>query len=171
LTLELYIVYSPQKRRYLKMADRPNPTPPEWKAGNISYGTGITLKLAKEMLEAGEREAEKQGVPMAMTIVDAGGNLVAFRRMDNVMLASINISMDKAFTAVFGKLPTSFWSRMLQGGGLLFIHERWITFQGGFPIISNGVLIGGLGVSGGTVEDIHVAKAALEAGGFSTDAI
>ncbi len=153
------------------MSHQSSQTPPAWKGGNLAYGAGLTLKTAKKMLEAGEKEAEKQGVPMVIAIIDAGGNLLAFSRMDNALLASINIALDKAFTAVFGKLPTSFWGNMARGGGFapMHIHERWITFQGGFPMISNGVLLGGLGVSGGTVEDLHVAKAALKAGDFSLD--
>ena len=145
-------------------------TPPAWRAGNLAYGAGLTLDTAKKMLEAGEKEAEKHGVPMAMAVVDAGGNLLAFHRMDDTMLVSTNIALDKAYTAAFGKLPTSFWGNMARGGsGPIFIHERWITFQGGFPIKNNGVLLGGLGVSGGTVEDLYVAKAALQAGGFSLE--
>lgn len=150
------------------MAKQSDQTPPAWKAWNLSYGAGLTLKTAKKMLEAGEKEAEKQGVPMVIAVVDAGGNLLAFSRMDNAILVSINIAVDKAFTAVFGKLPTA-----PPPGGITpsFVHERWITFRGGFPIISNGVILGGIGVSGGTVEDLYVAKAALKAGGFSLDEV
>ena len=150
------------------MTKQPEQTPPAWKAGKRNYGTGLTLKTAKEMLEAGEREAERQGVPMVIAIVDSGGHLLAFSRMDNALLASISIAMDKAFTAVFGKLPTTFPSADINPP---FIHERWIRFPGGFPIIKNGVLLGGIGVSGGTIEDIFVAKAALQAGGFSLDEV
>jgi uncharacterized protein GlcG (DUF336 family) len=51
----------------------------------------------------------------------------------------------------------------------LFFHKRWITFPGGFPIIKDGMLLGGIGVSGGTIEDVHVARAALRTGGFLLD--
>jgi len=155
------------------MAEPEVQTPPAWKAGNLSYGTGLTLDTAKKMLEAGEKEAEKQSVPMAIAIVGAGGNLLAFHRMDNAALFSVQIAMDKAFTAVFGKQHTGNYAGMYQSGVLvpLFFHERWITFPGGFPIISNGALLGGIGVSGGTIEDIFVARAALKAGGFSVDEV
>ncbi len=148
------------------------PTPSAWKKGKLCYNTGLTLATAKKMLEAGEEEAEKQGVPMAIAIVDAGGNLLAFRRMDNTMLCSIQIAIDKAFTAVFGKLPTQSWRNVYQSGILppLFLHERWIAFDGGFPVVSDGALLGGVGASGGTAhEDNYVARAALLAGGFSLD--
>jgi uncharacterized protein GlcG (DUF336 family) len=151
------------------MNEATNSTPAAWKNGDLSYGSGLTLDIAKKMLEAGEKEAVKQSVPMSMAISDAGGNLIAFRRMDNSALFSIQIAMDKAFTTVFGKMPTGSFAGQYCTGGLvpLFFHERWITFPGGFPIIKNGVILGGIGVSGGIIEDIYVARAALEAGGFS----
>ena len=155
------------------MDNRSEQTPPMWQVLNLSYGAGLTLEIAKKMLEAGQREAEKQGVPMAIAITDAGGNLLAFSRMDNASLGSIQVAIDKAFTAVFGKMPTGDWISVFQAGKLvpLFLHERWITFPGGFPIRSNRVLLGGIGVSGGTIEDVYVAKAALKAGGFSVDEV
>lgn len=155
------------------MSEAANSTPAAWKSGSLSYGSGLTLDLAKKMLEAGEKEAEKQGVPMSMAISDAGGNLIAFSRMDNAALFSIQIAMDKAFTTVFGKMPTGSFANQYCTGGLvpLFFHERWITFPGGFPIIKNGMILGGIGVSGGIIEDVYVAKAALKAGDFSLDEV
>lgn len=155
------------------MNDSANTTPGPWKSGGLSYNSGLTLDAAKKMLEAGEKEAEKQGVPMSMAISDAGGNLIAFRRMDNAALFSIQIALDKAFTTVFGKMPTGSFCNLYRTGELvpLFFHERWITFPGGFPVTKDGVALGGIGVSGGTVEDVYVARAALEAGGFSLDEV
>jgi uncharacterized protein GlcG (DUF336 family) len=155
------------------MAEEVIQTPPSWKAGKLAYGTGLTLDTSKKMLEAGEKEAQKQGVPMAIAIVDAGGNLLAFHRMDNAILVGNQIAQDKAFTAVFGKQPSGNNAILYQAGILvpLFFHERWITFPGGFPIIEAGVLLGGIGVSGGTIEDIFVVRAALAAGGFSVDEV
>jgi uncharacterized protein GlcG (DUF336 family) len=142
--------------------------PQVWEAGACCYGTGLNLELVKKMLEAGEKEALKQGVPMAMAISDSGGNLLAFHRMDNTMLCSTQVSMDKAYTAVFGKLPTRIFGEIYRSGDLvpLFFHERWITFNGGYPILKDSVLVGGLGVSGGRVEDVYVARAMLKTGGF-----
>jgi uncharacterized protein GlcG (DUF336 family) len=155
------------------MNEATNSTPAAWKSGSLSYGSRLTLDIAKKMLEAGEKEAEKQGVPMSMAISDAGGNLIAFRRMDNAALFSIQIAMDKAFTTVFGKMPTGSFANQYCAGGLvpLFFHERWITFPGGFPIIKNGRILGGIGVSGGIAEDVFVAKAALKAGAFVLDEV
>jgi uncharacterized protein GlcG (DUF336 family) len=144
--------------------------PQAWKSGTYCYGSGLSLELAKEMLDAGEKEAIKRGVPMAMAISDAGGNLLAFHRMDHTILASNQIAIDKAYTAVFGKQPSGHYGSLYKSGELipLFFHERWITFPGGFPIIKDGLIVGGLGVSGGVIEDCLVARAVLSAGGFST---
>jgi uncharacterized protein GlcG (DUF336 family) len=138
--------------------------------GALSYAAGLTLETAKKMLEAGVKEAERLGVPMVIAIADAGGHLLALYRMDNAALFSIQIATDKAFTAVFGKMPTLFWKGEYTCEELvpLFFHERWITFQGGFPLVIGGKMFGGIGVSGGRVEDVYVARAALKAGGFST---
>jgi uncharacterized protein GlcG (DUF336 family) len=144
--------------------------PPAWKSGGFCYGPGLDLTLAKKMLAAGEKEALRQGVPMAMAICDSGGNLLAFHRMDHTMLVSIQIAMDKAFTSVYGKMPSANYGPLYHSGELvpLFFHERWITFPGGFPLSRDGVIMGGLGVSGGVIEDVYVARSCLLAGGFST---
>ena len=147
------------------------PVPPEWKEKGLSYGSGLTLTAANRMIEAGEAEARNQGLLMSIAVVDAGGHLVAFGRMDDAMLASIQIALDKAYTSVYGKLPTTVWRDVFQSGEIppLFIHERWTAFPGGFPIIKGKKLIGGLGVSGATAYgDTSVAREALNAGGFST---
>lgn len=135
----------------------------------LSYASGLTLQTANKMLEAGVKEAERLGVSMVIAIADAGGNLLAFNRMDNAPLVGIQIAMDKAFTAVFGKMPTLFWKGEYTSGELvpLFFHQRWITFQGGFPLVKGDKIFGGIGVSGGRIEDVYVARSALKAGGFS----
>jgi uncharacterized protein GlcG (DUF336 family) len=152
---------------------KPGEAPPAWKMGALCYGAGLNLKIAHKMLAAGEREAFKQGVPVAMAISDSGGNLLAFQRMDNTMLSSTQIALDKAYTAVFGKMPTADYTPIYKSGGLvpLFFHERWITFAGGYPILKDGIIMGGLGVSGGVIEDVWVAKAMLKAGGFEIKTI
>ena len=147
--------------------------PEAWKIGKLVYGDGLSLNIAKKMLEAGEKEANKQGVPMVMAVCDSGGNLLAFRRMDNAMLCSIQIALDKAYTAVLGKQHTAQFGNAYKMGELvpLFFHERWITFPGGFPLIKSGVILGGIGVSGGIVEDLYVAREALKGGDFSTSEV
>ncbi|MFC1860939.1 heme-binding protein [Chloroflexota bacterium] len=155
------------------MTQPTGPTPHAWRAGNLSYGAALTLGTVKKMLESGEKEAEKLGVPMVIAIADAGGNLLAVHRMDDVMLGSTEIAMDKAYMAVTGKRATGHWKKEFQAGTLLtsFIHQRWVVLGGGYIIEKDGLILGGIGVSGGTIEDHYVARAALEAGGFSTSEV
>ena len=144
--------------------------PKYWKNGAYRYGSGIGLETAKKMLRAGEKEALKQGVPVALAVCDLGGNLVAFHRMDQTFLAGNQIAMDKAYTAVFGKQPTVNNSYPYQNGTLvpLFFHDRWITFPGGYPLVKDGTIAGGLGISGGIIEDVYIARVVILAGGFDT---
>ncbi len=155
------------------MSDDSGPTPAPWRAGKRPYGTGLTYETAKKMVEAGIKEAERLGVPMVIAIADAGAHLLAFGRMDETMLFSVNAAMDKAFAAAMAKVPSFWWVEEFQKRKFvpIFIHDRFISLPGGFPIIRDGKILGGIGVSGGTVEDLDVAKAVLEAGGFSTEEV
>lgn len=154
------------------MTHSKDPVPPAWREGVLSYSTGLTYDTARKMIEAAMAEAKRQGLTMVIAVADAGGNLVALGRMDDAMLASIHIAMDKAFTAAYGKIPTQVWRDIVQSGNLppLFIHERWTAFPGGFPLVKGKQLLGGIGCSGATAHgDTSVARAALAAGGFSTE--
>jgi glc operon protein GlcG len=154
------------------MANPNDLVPPAWKEGGLSYSSGLMFETAKKMIEAAMEEAKKQGLTMVIAVADGGGNLIAFGRMDDAMLASINIAMDKAFTAAYGKIPSQIWRDIVQSGELppLFIHERWAAFPGGFPLIKGKQLLGGIGCSGATAYgDTSVARAGLHAGGFSTE--
>ena len=150
------------------------PVPDAWREGHLNYSTGLTLDTAKKMLAGAEEEASQQGLLMVIAISDSGGNLLAFHRMDNAMLASIQIAMDKAYTAVYGKIPSLIWGDILKSGEIpsLFIHKRWTPFPGGFPLIRDGRLYGGVGASGATMfGDLSVARAAMAAGKFNTDGV
>lgn len=147
--------------------------PEAWREAKYGLSEQLTLEIARAMLAVGATEAENQQCPMSMAICDVGGNLIAFHRMDNAMIASVQISMDKAYTAVFGKMPTGHLSYPFRTGELipLHFHERWITFNGGYPVIRDGKIIGGIGVSGGVAEDLYVAREMLKAGGFDTSGV
>jgi ATP:cob(I)alamin adenosyltransferase len=127
------------------------------------------LGKAKQLIAAAEQKAIEIGVPMVIAVVDEGGNLVAQHRMDGALLASISLALDKAYTAVALKSPTNEIAPEVIPGQPLFglntaNHGRFITFGGGFPLLAGGNVIGGLGVSGGSVdEDIIVARSALAA--------
>ncbi len=127
------------------------------------------LRKAKIMIEAAEQKALEIGVPMVIAAVDMGGNLIAQHRMDGSLLASISISLDKAYTAVALKMPTNEAAAVAAPGQSLYGLNttdggRLVVFGGGFPIVEGGIMIGGFGVSGGSVdEDMTVAKAGLAA--------
>lgn len=123
------------------------------------------------MIEAAQRQAEAIGVPMVFAVVDSGGNLVAQVRQEGALLASISISLDKAYTAAAVKLPTQTLGELAQPGQPLYGIQssdggRIIIFGGGIPIFQDNHLLGGIGVSGGSVEqDIACAEAGLAAFG------
>jgi len=129
----------------------------------------LKLDVAMKMIKAAEKKAAAIGVPMVVTVVDDGGNLVAQHRMDSALLASIDISKNKAYTAVATQMPTSDLAEAGQPGQPLFgIHNcdrgRLVIFGGGFPVRYKGELVGGIGVSGGSVEqDMACSQAGLAA--------
>lgn len=131
--------------------------------------TSITLKHAKPMIDAAEEQADEIEVPMCIAVVDEGANLVGFHRMDGALLASIDIARNKAYSAVGLKMPTDEIGEAAQPGAALFgigntNDGRIVTFGGGFPIESDGNVIGAIGVSGGSPqEDMTVARAGLDA--------
>lgn len=150
-------------------ADTSTETIPTYEATNANITTPraiMNLALAKEMQIAAEAKAKEIGVPMYISIVDASANLISINRMENAILVSEKISMDKAYTAAAIKLPTYQLANLTQPGQSLYgieNNDRIIVFGGGFPIILNGNIIGAIGVSGGSVdEDMSVAAAGLE---------
>ncbi|MBM7866984.1 cob(I)yrinic acid a,c-diamide adenosyltransferase [Heliomicrobium gestii] len=155
------------------------PSTPEHPAANDAAADTATstkkpaastlLGRAKAMIEAAEAKAAEIGVPMVITVVDGGGNLVAQHRMDGALLASIAISRDKAYTAMALKMSTEAAAALAQPYRALYGLNtvdggRLVVFGGGIPIADDGVIIGAIGVSGGSVEqDIAVAQAGLDA--------
>ncbi|SFP86255.1 GlcG/HbpS family heme-binding protein [Hymenobacter arizonensis] len=130
---------------------------------------GITLAQAQTALEAAHQKAVEMNVKMNIAVVDAGANLVAFIRMDDAWLGSLDISIKKAKTARFFDMPTGAIGGLSQPGGSLYNIEHsnggLITFPGGIPIMGDGgKVMGAIGVSGSTVEDDHaVAEAGVQA--------
>jgi len=129
---------------------------------------GMDLDLALKLIEAAKAKAKEIGVPMVIAVVDGGGNLVVQQRMDGALLVSIDISLNKAYTAVAVKIPTNDLAGVTQSGQALFgIHNadggRIVIFGGGIPLTQNDEIIGGIGVSGGSVEeDVQCAMAGVE---------
>jgi uncharacterized protein GlcG (DUF336 family) len=140
----------------------PRPEPGEPKALTT---TDLSAAQARAILEAAVKKADEIKARMDIAIVDAGGNLKAFLRMDGAWLGSIDISIKKARTARYFDMPTGEIGKLSQPGGPLYNIEHsndgLITFPGGVPIkTADGTIIGAIGVSGSTVEDDHTVAAA-----------
>lgn len=129
----------------------------------------ITQEQATTVMKGALEKAKAQGVPMNIAIVDAGGNLKCFTRMDGAFLGSIDISMGKARTARLFNMPTSTLGAAAQPGQELFgieVTNNGLVIFGGGELLKNkdGVIVGAIGVSGGSVaEDTNVAKAGVAA--------
>ena len=120
----------------------------------------MNLEIANKAIEAAICESEKLKVNMNIAVVDAGANLVAFSRMDNSLLGAVDISIKKAKTAALFQKPSGLLGQMSQPGkpvyGLEHSNGGVITFPGGVPIFDGkNVLIGGIGVSGSSVDNDH----------------
>jgi ATP:cob(I)alamin adenosyltransferase len=128
----------------------------------------LDLKLAKKLAKAVERKAEEIRVPIVFSVVDEGGNMILHHRMDDALLVSMELALNKAYTSVVLKTRTHNLAPLVQPGSDLFglqssNQNRIVPFGGGFPLTVNGKIIGGIGVSGGTVEeDILLATCAIE---------
>jgi uncharacterized protein GlcG (DUF336 family) len=129
----------------------------------------ITLEQARKVVDAAIQKSNELGVKMNIAVVDAGTNLVAFNKMDDAWLGSIDISQKKARTARYFNMDTGAIGELSQPGGSLYNIEHsnggLITFPGGVVIKDgSGAIIGAVGVSGSTVEDDHeVASAGAKA--------
>ena len=128
----------------------------------------ITLAQAQVLVETAMKKATEIDTLMNIAVVDAGGNLKAFARMDGAWLGSIDISIRKARTARFFDMNTGDVGALSQPGGSLYNIEvsngGLITFPGGIPLRLNGEIVGGIGVSGSSVENDHaVAEAGANA--------
>ncbi len=131
------------------------------------YGPNVNIDQARKLVAGAVADARKQNLPMAIAIVDNSGMLVAFERMDNTQTASTRVSQDKAVSAAMYRRPTKAFQDVLAaaGPGLRVLTLRDANaVEGGLPIVVDGKIIGGIGVSGGTSEqDGVVAKAGLDA--------
>jgi glc operon protein GlcG len=141
----------------LAQAPAPPPTP---------YGMPINLETAKKAAAAATAEARKNSWAMAVAVVDPAGNLVYFEKIDNTQTASIEIAIDKARASAQFKRPTKMFQDAVAGGGdgLRFLGLRGaVPAEGGFPIMSEGKIIGAIGASGGAGnQDAQVAKAGAD---------
>ena len=128
---------------------------------------GVSADLAARMVQAAVAKAKAIGVPQVVAILDESGLLKAFCRMDGTPLISIEVAQNKAYTALLGAPSQDFFNRIKENPALLagVPHiPRIVTFGGGLPIRIDDAVVGGIGVSGGSVEqDIECAQAGLDA--------
>lgn len=136
-------------------------------AGPMPYGPSITLEAAKKAVAAAEAEAKKNNWWMAIAVVDTAGKLVAFERMDNTQMASIEIALGKATSANNLKRPTKVLQDALAAGGAgvrFLALPGALPIEGGIPIVADGKIIGAIGVSGAaSAEDAVCATAGAAA--------
>jgi uncharacterized protein GlcG (DUF336 family) len=130
------------------------------------YGAPIAIGAARKAMAASEAEATANKWSVAIAIVDSGGNLVMLHRLDNAQLSAARIAEAKARTAVEFRRPTKALEDAVAGGG---VGLRVLTFgasvaEGGVPIVVDGRIVGGIGVSGvASHQDAQVAQAGADA--------
>lgn len=130
--------------------------------GNIiNLRPALGLKIAKEIVYCIERGAQMMGVNVVIAVADGGGNLIVLEAMDDSFIASLKAAQEKAFTAVALKMPTHIALKEARGGALdgYTNGNGILMLGGGYPVVFNGNVIGGIGVSGGTKEqDMTLAE-------------
>lgn len=134
-----------------------------------SQAAGLTLGAARAVIAAVEAEARAIGVAMSCAVVDSGGQLVAFDRMDAADLVTVTLAQDKAWTALVNRMPTGDLGPISQPGAEFYGYAnvaagRTIIFAGGLPLEAEGVLVGAVGVSGGdSAQDSQAVEAGVRA--------
>lgn len=128
---------------------------------DVPYGTPITLDHAQAAIAAAVAEAKKHDWKMNVAVVDSGGNLVAFARMDGAQLASVAVSEHKARVAATFRRETKAFENGVQSGLTYQLTlDGIIASRGGIPLVEGGKLIGAIGVSGGTGSQDEVCSKA-----------
>ena len=131
----------------------------------------VSFELAQQIVDKAVEKSDQIGVKMCIAILDSGGNLKSFTRMDDAWVGSIDIAIKKAKTACYFAMPSGEIGKLSQPGSPLYgiehSNDGLITFPGGLPIVDNeGMLVGAIGVSGDSVENDHiVAQAGVDVAG------
>jgi glc operon protein GlcG len=126
---------------------------------DVPYGAPVSLERALAVTAAAVAEAKKHDWKLNVAVVDSGGNLVAFERMDGAQLASIQVSEHKARTAATYRRETKVFENAIQSGHADYVMtlDGVIASRGGIPLVEGGKLIGAIGCSGGTGSQDEVA--------------
>lgn len=148
-------------------SQRPNPldTVPDKMPFDVPYGAPILLERAENAISTSLAEARKRNWKMNIAVVDSGGNLVSFKRMDGAQLASIQIAEHKARAAAVFRRETKVFENAIQLNDLRYVAtlDGVIASRGGIPLVEGGKIIGAIGCSGGTgSQDEVVCKAGAE---------
>lgn len=132
----------------------------------------MSLALAEQLLAGAREEAERRGLALGIAVVDRAGQLVAAVRMDAAQHIALRLATDKAWTASACGQPTEHWSDSSQPGGSDWgitgtLGGRFVVFAGGLPVVVDGSLLGGIGVSGAAAEvDQACARAGMDHAGL-----
>jgi len=131
------------------------------------YGAPMSLDQAKKAMTAAETEAKKNNWNVVIAIVDAGGHLMMLQRLDNTQFGSVDVAREKAHAAVAFRRPTKAFQDLIAQGGehlrLLNLTGDAGVLSGGVPIVTDGKIIGGIGVSGVTSQqDAQIAQAGAD---------
>lgn len=136
----------------------------------IEQVPNLTLAGAERLVDAALAAAGAAAVPICVAVVDRAGLPLVFKRMPGAPLHSVEIALDKAYTAVSFGRPTGDWQNRLAQGSEMLRHglmqrPRFVGFGGGLPVLHAGVRVGAIGISGGSeAQDIAFAESALAAG-------
>jgi uncharacterized protein GlcG (DUF336 family) len=150
----------------MSSTDHPLDNVDSWRGPTASQACGLTLSAARTVIAAVQAEARSMRVALSCAVVDAGDQLLAFERMDAADLVTITLARDKAFTALANRMPTRDLAPIVQPGTEFYGYDsvaggRTIVFAGGMPLERDGVLVGAVGVSGGSSDE---DQRAVEAG-------
>lgn len=129
----------------------------------------ITLAAAKALIETSIAAAREIGIDVTIAVTDAAGNLKSFERGDKAPFLTVDVAIDKAWTAASFGLATHTWNTLTREAELAPLSQRprLLAIGGGYPIIDDGKVVGGIGVSGGNVaQDRQIAEHALKSLGF-----
>ena len=131
------------------------------------YGAPISLEQAKKVMAGAEAEAKKNSWPVVIAILDSGGQVVMLQRLDNAQWGSVEVAKDKARSAVAFRRPTKVFQDLIAQGGAnmrLLNVSGASMLEGGIPIMVDGKIVGGVGVSGVTSQqDAQIGQAGIDA--------
>ncbi len=131
-----------------------------------NYGLSVNLETAKKIATSAIAEARKNNWTMAVAILDTGGSLVYFEKMDGTQTGSVRVAIGKGRSAVLFKRPTKVFQDVVAAGGegiRYLVLEGAVPIEGGLPLLMEGKIVGAIGVSGGTSQqDGVVAKAGAD---------